>query len=67
MLDLNQIFIERVNGLYAQCTPALYAKQRAVIDKVPLLLLWETAFSSIYIIAGLRCAYQLTTPTYGLC
>jgi hypothetical protein len=58
MLDMNRILIERVDELYSHCTPKLYAKQRAVVDRVPDCRLWTTAFTTTYIIAGLRCAYH---------
>jgi hypothetical protein len=58
MLDLNQVLVERVDNLYSLSTPKLYAKQRAVVDKVPGCRLWDTAFTTTYIIASLRCAYH---------
>jgi hypothetical protein len=58
MLSENQILIERVDSLYADHVPSLYAVQRAEVEKAPDWRLWKTAFTTVYIIKMLRSAYH---------
>ena len=47
-----------MNELYAQRLPSFYARQRAEIEKAPHWHLWDTVFTTIYIIKNLRTAYH---------
>jgi hypothetical protein len=58
LLDQNKTLTERVDALYAQAMPRFYAVQRAVVDHVPCWRLWDTAFTTIYIVKMLRSAYH---------
>lgn len=58
MLEANRSLIERIDSLYAQYTPNLYAIQRTELEKVPEWRLWNTAFTTVYIIKKLRSAYH---------
>lgn len=58
LLDANRPLIEIVDALYRQHVPAAYAKQLAEVEKAPRWRLWNTAFSTIYILKKLRTAYH---------
>jgi hypothetical protein len=58
MLDQNEQLIKRVDELYAQHMPSFYAIQRAEVEKAPCWRLWNTAFTTVYIIKKLRSAYH---------
>lgn len=58
MLDRNELLIKRVDELYAQHMPSLYAIQRAEVEKAPRWRLGNTVFTTIYIIKQLRSAYH---------
>jgi hypothetical protein len=58
LLDQNKTLTERVDALYAQAMPRLYAVQRAEVDKAPCWRLWDTAFTTVYIVKMLRSAYH---------
>lgn len=59
MLDGNRRLIERVDALYAQHMPHLYAQQRAEVEKAgPQWRLWATAFSTVYLAKNFRTAYH---------
>ncbi len=62
LLDRNEQLVKRVDELYAQFMPTCYAAQRAVVDRVPCWRLWDTAFTTVYIIKKLRSAYH---PDHG--
>ena len=62
LLDRNEPLVVRVDELYAQFMPNCYAAQRAVVDRVPCWRLWNTAFTTVYIIKKLRSAYH---PDHG--
>lgn len=61
MLKRNEALIKRVDQLYAQHLPSVYAVQRAKVEKVPRWRLWNTAFTTVYIIKQLRSAYHRDT------
>jgi hypothetical protein len=61
MLDRHERLIKRVDELYARCMPSLYRRQRAEVGKVPHWHLWDTVFTTIYIIKNLRTAYHTDT------
>jgi hypothetical protein len=58
MLDRTKTLIEQVNELYEQYMPDLHAIQLAEVKKAPRSRLWDTAFSTIYIVTQLRSAYH---------
>ncbi len=58
LLDGNRPLIELVDALYRQHLPTFYAKQWAEVDKAPRWRLWNTAFSTVYIVKRLRSAYH---------
>ncbi len=61
LLDRNEQLVKRVDELYAQFMPTCYAAQRAVVDRVPCWRLWDTAFTTVYIIKKLRHKHCLHT------
>jgi hypothetical protein len=58
MLDRNEVLIKRVDELYAQHLPTPHARQMNEVAKVPRWRLWGTAFTTVYIVKNLRCAYH---------
>lgn len=58
LLYRNKNLIRRVNRLYAQYKPQIHALQMAEVEKSPSYRLWDTVFTTIYIIRCLRCAYH---------
>ena len=61
MLDRHERLIKRVSELYARHLPSFYGRQRAEVGKVPHWHLWDTVFTTIYIIKNLRTAYHTDT------
>ena len=61
LLYQNKSLIRRVNRLYAQYLPSIHALQWAEVEKSPGYRLWDTAFTTIYIVRCLRCAYHRDT------
>src|SRR6202007_2676336 len=57
MIDGNRAFIELVNSLYAKYLPEFYAKQLAVVEKVPWRLL-RTVFPALYVAKNFQTAYH---------
>jgi hypothetical protein len=57
MLEGNRALIELEDNLYARHLRQLYAKQLAVVQKVPWKL-WRTAFTTFYVAKNLRTAYH---------
>jgi hypothetical protein len=58
LLERNKELILRVDALSAHYLPRLYAIQRAEVEKVPRWRLWDSAFTTIYIVAMLQSAYH---------
>ena len=58
LLYRNKDLIRRVNRLYAQFAPDIHSVQRVEVEKSPFYRLWDTAFSTVYIVRCLRCAYH---------
>ena len=57
MIDGNRAFIELADSLYAKYLPEFYAKQLAVVEKVPWRLL-RTVFTMLYVAKNFRTAYH---------
>jgi len=58
LLYRNKDLVKRVAKLYAKYAPVPYALQLAEVKKCPCLRLWKTAFTTLYAIKSLRCAYH---------
>jgi hypothetical protein len=58
LLDQNKTLIELVNSLYAKALPQMHARQWAEVATVACCRLWETVFTSGYIVRELRSAYH---------
>jgi Oxygenase domain of the 2OGFeDO superfamily len=60
MIDRNSALVQLMDDLYKQHTPALYAIQRAEVQKAPFRYrLCGTVFTSIYITKNFRTAYHV--------
>jgi hypothetical protein len=58
MLHKNKGLIQFVDSLYLKSMPNVYAKQRAVMEKVPHFRLYKTSFTSLYVTKNFRTAYH---------
>ena len=58
LLYQNKSLIRRVDRLYAQYERQLHAVQKAEVEKSPNYRLWDTAFTTVYVVRCLRCAYH---------
>ncbi len=61
LLDENQKLIERADALYAQALPQIHARQWAEVVSKPCWRLWDTCFTTCYVVRELRCAYHCDT------
>lgn len=64
LLDRNENLIKLVDGLYAQNLPTFHARQFFEVEKAPHWRLWDTAFTTVYIIKELRCAYHTDSGNF---
>lgn len=59
MLDDNRKLIELINSLYAQALPRIHARQLGTVQSP--WRLWDTGFTTLYLVRELRSAYHSDT------
>ncbi len=54
LLDGNRNLIERMDRLYAEYAPEFHSLQKAEVERIPQWRLWDTSFTTVYVIKQLK-------------
>lgn len=63
LLENNKKLIELCDALYQQQLPRIHARQWAEVANIPCWRLWDTCFTTCYVVREHRCAYHSDNHT----